>query len=61
MARAVHSWRLSFATGQTIACLPSLDASMIESTIPLANGVLESLAGSAGVLADLFPAAEQVA
>jgi hypothetical protein len=55
------SWRLSFATGQTIACLPSLDASMIESTIPLADGVLESLAGSAGVLADLFPAAEQVA
>ena len=55
------SWRLSFATGQTIACLPSLDASMIESTIPLASGVLESLAGSAGVLADLFPAAEQVA
>jgi hypothetical protein len=34
---------------------------MIESTIPLASGVLESLAGSAGVLANLFPAAEQVA
>jgi hypothetical protein len=34
---------------------------MIESTIPLASGVLESLAGSAGVLANLFPAVEQVA
>jgi hypothetical protein len=55
------SWRLSFATGQTIACLPNRDASMIESTIPLADGALESLAGSAGVLADLFPTAEQVA
>jgi hypothetical protein len=34
---------------------------MIESTSPLAAGVLESLAGSAGVLADLLPNAEQVA
>jgi hypothetical protein len=55
------SWRLSFATCETIACRPDRDASMIESTIPLASGVLESLAGSAGVLANLFPAIEQVA
>jgi hypothetical protein len=37
------------------------DASMTESTSPLADGVLESLAGPAGVLADLLPTAEQVA
>jgi hypothetical protein len=55
------SWRLSFATDETIAYRPDRNSSMIESTIPLANGVLESLAGSAGVLADLFPAAQQVA
>jgi hypothetical protein len=34
---------------------------MIESTSPLADGVFESLAASAGVLADLLPTAEQVA
>jgi hypothetical protein len=55
------SWRLSFATGETIAYLPDRDASTLESTSPLAAGVLESLAGSAGVLADLLPNAEQVA
>jgi hypothetical protein len=55
------SWRLSFATDETIAYRPDRNLSMIESTSPLAAGVLESLAGSAGVLADLLPNAEQVA
>jgi hypothetical protein len=55
------SWRLSFATDETIAYRPDRNLSMIESTSPLAAGVLESLAGSAGILADLLPNAEQVA
>jgi hypothetical protein len=55
------SWRLSFATDETIAYRPAGKSSMVESTSPLAAGALESLAGSAGVLADLLPNAEQVA
>jgi hypothetical protein len=37
------SWRLSFATCETIACRPDRDASMIESTIPLAAASLSPL------------------
>jgi hypothetical protein len=55
------NWRLSFATDETIAYRPDRNFSMIESTSPLAAGVLELLAGSAGVLADLLPNAERVA
>jgi hypothetical protein len=52
-------WRLAFVTGDTVAYLPSLDASSVESTATLTGGVLESLTSAGGVLADLFPSEGQ--
>jgi hypothetical protein len=47
-------WRLAFVTGDTVAYLPSLDASSVESAATLTGGVLEGLTSAGGVLADLF-------
>lgn len=54
-------WRLVFVTGETIAFLPGLDAEPADSVLPVAQGDLEALAATGGVLADLFQVEEAAA
>jgi hypothetical protein len=54
-------WRMAFASGETIAFLRDKDGSFVESAVVLSDGVLEQLAASSGVLADLFPPNARVA
>ena len=52
-------WRLAIITGETVAYLPNLGATSVESAATLADGTLEGLAAAGGVLADLFPTEQQ--
>ena len=52
-------WRLAFVPGETIACKTSMDATIAESALPFTNGLLEPLAATGGVLADLFSAEQE--
>ena len=54
-------WRLVVAVGDTIAYLPNLIGTDLNSTLPVTEGVLERLTGAGGVLASLFASADQVA
>jgi hypothetical protein len=55
------SWRLSFESGHTIAYLPSRGRDPIESASLFDSHLLEELAASSRVLADLFAATEHAA
>jgi len=52
-------WRLVFLTGTTIAYLPKVHGTSVESAAALTKDALEKLAAAGGVLADLFPTNEQ--
>ena len=52
-------WRLAFVPGETIAYKTNMDATIAESAMPFTNGLLEPLAATGGVLADLFSAEQE--
>jgi hypothetical protein len=54
-------WRLVAVTGESIGYKPNATDRPVDSTVPLADGLLEQLTGTGGVLASLFPQAAQVA
>jgi hypothetical protein len=54
-------WRMAFAEGELIGYRPAPSAGVLDSSDLLTVGVLEELAASTGVLADLFPEGEQIA
>jgi hypothetical protein len=54
-------WRLVAVTGESIGYKPNATDRPVDSTVPLADGLLEQLTGTGGVLASLFPQAAHVA
>lgn len=54
-------WRLVVDTGDAFVFKPSGSASPLDSTVPVTDELLHELSTNGGVLASLFPSAEQVA
>jgi hypothetical protein len=54
-------WRLVAVTGEPIGYKPHARGTLVDSTVPLVDGLLEQMSGTGGVMASLFPQTAQVA